>query len=185
MPKRIQPLTAKGLDAVRPRDGEVIELGDGLLPGLRVRVSVGGRFWSLNIRNAKGERRRFDVGDNLTLAEARRRAETLKQEIKQGSDPTGERREARQRSKNAKAGIGTFGSVIEAYFDREMGGRCGLRTSRSRVYDTCSTSTSIGRQSTSPCRTCNWQPTNTRVRLRQVVPSATSSLWRGGPRSAD
>jgi hypothetical protein len=126
MPQRIQPLTAKGLDAVRPRDGEIIELGDGLLPGLRVRISVGGRFWSLNIRNAKGERRRFDVGANLTLAEARRRAETLKKAIKQGSDPTGDRREARQRLKNAKAGIGTFCSVIEAYFDRGDG--ASLRT---------------------------------------------------------
>jgi integrase len=131
MPKRIQPLTAKGLDAVRPRDGEIIELGDGLLPGLRVRVSVSGRFWSLNIRNTNGERRRFDVGANLTLAEARRRGETLKQEIKQGSDPTGNRREARQQLKNAKAGIGTFGSVIEAYFDRGDGGL--LRTKDKQV----------------------------------------------------
>jgi integrase len=131
MPKRIQPLTAKGLDAVRPRDGEVVELGDGLLPGLRVRISVGGWFWSLNIRNANGERRRFDVGANLTLADARRRAETLKQAIKQGSDPTGDRREARQRLKNAKAGIGTFGSVIEAYFDRGDGGS--LRTKDKQV----------------------------------------------------
>jgi len=122
MPKHIQPLTAKGLDAVRPGDGEVIELGDGLLPGLRVRVSSGGRFWSLNIRNASGERRRFDVGANLTLAEARRRAEALKKTIKQGGDPTGDRRDARQRAKNAKAGIGTFRSVINAYFDRGDGG---------------------------------------------------------------
>jgi integrase len=121
MPKRIQPLTAKGLDAVRPGVGEVVELGDGLLPGLRVRINRGGRFWSLNIRNANGERRRFDVGANLALAEARRRAETLKQAIKQGSDPTGDRREARQQLKNAKAGIGTFGTVIEAYFDRGDG----------------------------------------------------------------
>jgi integrase len=125
MPRHIQPLTAKRLDAVRPRDGEVIELGDGLLPGLRVRISRGGRFWSLNIRDAKGERRRFDVGDNLTLAEARRRAEMLKQAVKQGGDPTGERREARQRVKDAKAGIGTFGSVINAYFD---GDGASLRT---------------------------------------------------------
>src|SRR5450759_385750 len=66
MPKHIQPLTAKRLDAVHPRDGDIIELGDGLLPGLRVRISRGGRFWSLNIRNAKGERRRFDVGANLS-----------------------------------------------------------------------------------------------------------------------
>jgi hypothetical protein len=102
MPRHIQPLTAKRLDAVRPRDGEVIELGDGLLPGLRVRVSRGSRFWSLNIRNAKGERRRFDVGDDLSLAEARRQAETLKQAIKQGGDPTGERRDVRQRAKDAR-----------------------------------------------------------------------------------
>jgi integrase len=125
MPRRIQPLTAKQLDAVRPRNLEVVELGDGLLPGLRVRISRGGRFWSLNIRNSKGERRRFDVGDNISLAEARRRAETLKQAIKQGGDPTGERRDVRQRAKDAKAGIGTLGSVINAYFD---GDGASLRT---------------------------------------------------------
>jgi hypothetical protein len=125
MPRRIQPLNAKRLDAVRPDDGEVVELGDGLLPGLRVRISRGGRFWSLNIRNSKGERRRFDVGDNLSLAEARGRAEILKQAIKQGGDPTGERRDALRRVRDAKAGIGTFGSVINAYFD---GDGASLRT---------------------------------------------------------
>src|SRR3954469_6895716 len=117
MPKRILPLTAKRLGAVHPREGEIIELGDGLLPGLRVRISQGGRYWSLNIRNLKGERRRFDVGDNLSLAEARRRAETLKQSIKQGGDPTGERRDARRQVRDARAGIGTFGGAIEAYFN--------------------------------------------------------------------
>jgi integrase len=126
MPKRIQPLSVKRLDAVRPRDGEVIELGDGLVPGLRVRITRGGRFWSLNIRSARGERRRFDVGDNLLLAEARRRAEKLKQAIKEGADPTAERREARQRVKNARAGVGTFGSLVDAYF-RDADGQS-LRT---------------------------------------------------------
>jgi integrase len=125
MPRRIQPLNAKRLEAVHPRDDEVVELGDGHLPGLRVRITRGGRYWSLNIRNSKGERRRFDVGDDLSLAEARRRAETLKQAIKRGADPTGDRREARKRVKDAKAGIGTFGSVINAYFD---GDGASLRT---------------------------------------------------------
>src|SRR3954454_2902841 len=125
MPRRIQPLTAKRLDAVRPRGVEVVELGDGLLPGLRVRISQGGRYWSLNIRNLRGERRRFDVGDNLSLAEARRRAETLKQKVKQGDDPTGERRMLRQRTNDAKAGIGTLGSIIDAYF---TGDGAALRT---------------------------------------------------------
>ena len=121
MPQRIPPLTAKRLDAIRPGDGELIELGDGLLPGLRVRITKGGRFWSLNIRNPRGERRRFDVGDNLSLAEARQRAETLKQLVKTGRDPTAERRELRQRTKAAKAGIGTLDSVIAAYFFQSDG----------------------------------------------------------------
>lgn len=119
MPRRIQPLNAKRLEAVRPRENEIVELGDGHLPGLRVRITQGGRFWSLNIRNSKGERRRFDVGDNLTLAEARRRAEIIKQAVKQGADPTAERRDARQRVKDAKSGIGTFGGAINSYFDGE------------------------------------------------------------------
>ncbi|MDE2330005.1 MAG: DUF4102 domain-containing protein, partial [Bradyrhizobium sp.] len=118
-------MTAKRLDAVRPIGDEIVELGDGLVPGLRVRISRGGWYWSLNIRNSNGERRRFDVGDNLSLADARRRAETLKQAIKRGADPTRERREARQRVRDAKAGIGTFGSVINAYFD---GDGASLRT---------------------------------------------------------
>ena len=117
MPRRIQPLNAKRLEAVRPRDDEVVELRDGHLPGLRVRISRGGRFWSLNIRNLKGERRRFDVGDNLSLAEARQRGEIIKRAVKQGGDPTGERRAARRRVRDAKAGIGTFDSVIKTYFD--------------------------------------------------------------------
>ena len=121
MPKHIRPLTARRLDAARPLEGEIVELGDGQLPGLRERISRGGRFWSLNIRNAKGERRRVDVGANLSLAEARQRAETLKKAIKQGNDPTGQRREIRQRVKDAKAGIGTLGSVIGDYFDRGDG----------------------------------------------------------------
>jgi integrase len=125
MPKRIQPLTAKRLAGVHPREAEVIELGDGLLPGLRVRISQGGRYWSLNIRNMNGERRRFDVGDNLSLAEARRRAELLKRDIKQGGDPTRQRRDARRRVSDAKAGIGTFGSVMDAYFN---GDGASLRT---------------------------------------------------------
>jgi integrase len=136
MPKRIQSLTAKGLDAVRAREGEVVELGDGAVAGLRVRITKGGRFWSLNIRNPQGERRRFDVGDHLSLAEARRRAESLRQAIKEGADPTAQRREARQRAKNARAGIGTFGSLVDAYFGEADGES--LRTKdeqRARIRD--------------------------------------------------
>jgi Arm DNA-binding domain len=116
MPKRVPPLTARALASVRP--GAVpIELVDGYLPGLRVRVlPSGSQSWSLNIRDSKGERRRFEVGTNLGLAEARRKAESMRQVIREGHDPTVERRAARQRAKAAKEGIGTLQALLETYY---------------------------------------------------------------------
>ena len=78
MPKRVPALSAKALAAIRPA-AEPVELVDGHTPGLRVRIHPSGtRTWSLNIRDATGTRRRFDVGAGLGLAEARRRAEELR-----------------------------------------------------------------------------------------------------------
>jgi hypothetical protein len=91
MPKRVAPLSAKALAAARPGDRPT-ELVDGYVPGLRVRVlPTGARTWSLNIRDSKGVRRRFNVGIGLGLAEARRKAEELRREIRDGADPTKER----------------------------------------------------------------------------------------------
>ena len=62
MPKRVAPLSAKALAAVRP-GANLIELADGYVSGLRVRIQPSGTVtWSLNIRDRKGVRRRFDVG---------------------------------------------------------------------------------------------------------------------------
>jgi integrase len=70
----------------------------------------------LNIRDAKGERRRFDVGQGLGLAAAREKADKLRRQVRDGKDPTAERKAARERAKAANSGIGTFGSIITAYF---------------------------------------------------------------------
>jgi len=116
MPKRVAALSAKALAAVQASD-KPVELVDGLVPGLRLRVLPSGtRTWSLNIRDGKGVRRRFDVGAGLGLAEARRKAEELRRAIRAGADPTAERRAARQRSQAAREGIGTLAAVIDAYF---------------------------------------------------------------------
>jgi len=116
MPKRVPPLSAKKLAAVRPGPAP-IELVDGYVPGLRIRVLPSGvRAWSLNIRDSTGVRRRFDVGSALSLAEARRKAEDLRRSIRGGADPTRERRAARQRAQAAEAGVGTLGALIETYF---------------------------------------------------------------------
>ena len=71
MPKRVPPLSARALANVRPSK-EPVELVDGFVPGLRVRIYPSGtRSWFLIVRNRAGERGRFHVGTGLSLAEAR------------------------------------------------------------------------------------------------------------------
>jgi integrase len=116
MAKRVPPLTPKQIDAARPINGKHIELVDGHVPGLRVRIGPMGRHWSLAIRDPEGVMRRFPVGENLGLAAARTKALKLRQDIKNGADPVRDGRKSRQRAKDALAGIGTFDSVIQDYF---------------------------------------------------------------------
>lgn len=113
MPKRVAPLTARHVANIKR--GE--ELVDGQIPGLRARMSSSGRLtWSLNIRDRSGVRRRFDVGQSLGLAQARSRAEEIRRSVRLGGNPTRERREERERAKAAQQGVGSFASVIDAYF---------------------------------------------------------------------
>ena len=123
MPKRVPPLSAKALAAVRPSNLP-IELADGYVPGLRVRIQPNGtRSWSLNIRDRTGVRRRFDVGAELGLADARRKGEELRRAIREGADPTSERRAARRRAQAAREGVGTFGALVATYFAKGPGGQ--------------------------------------------------------------
>jgi hypothetical protein len=123
MPKRVAPLSVKKLASIRPGE-KPIELVDGYVPGLRVRILPSGtRTWSLNIRDSKGIRRRFEVGSGLSLAEARRKAEDLRRNVRGGADPTTERRAARQRALAAKGGVGTLAALVETYFTNGPGAR--------------------------------------------------------------
>jgi integrase len=116
MPKRAPPLSARALASVRPSK-EAIELVDGFVPGLRVRIYPSGtRSWFLIVRNRVGERGRFHVGTGLSLAEARRKAEDERKKIRDGADPTAERRAARQRARAAREGVGTLEALVENYF---------------------------------------------------------------------
>jgi integrase len=126
MAKRVPPLTAAALAKIKPDPARTLEFVDGDVPGLRLRVTPKGkRTWSLNIR-ASGVMRRFDVGTGMGLAEARVKAKSLRQRIAEGADPTADKRENRARAMSAKMGIGTFGSVVEAYFSDGNG--AGLKT---------------------------------------------------------
>ena len=121
MPKRVLPLSAAQIAQIKPDPAKVIELIDGAVPGLRFRVTPAGtRSWSLNIR-ANGKMRRFEVGRNLSLSEARSKAEELKVKIKNGADPTAEKRARREKAKLALDGIGTMGSLVDWYFENGPG----------------------------------------------------------------
>lgn len=124
MPKRAAPLSARHVANLKPGQ----ELIDGQLPGLRARMSPGGRLtWSLNIRDSRGERRRFDVGQGLGLAEARVKAEEIRRVVKAGQDPTKERKAARERAAAAQQGIGTLASVVHTYFESGPGAALATR----------------------------------------------------------
>lgn len=136
MAKRVPALSATKISKLKPNPLKTIELIDGAVPGLRVRMSPTGIMtWSLNIRDARGVRRRFDVGQGLGLAAARDKADKLRRQIRDGMDPTAEKKAARERTKAANAGIGTFGSIVTAYFENGPGkllNTCGEQQRRIR-----------------------------------------------------
>jgi integrase len=117
LPKRVAPLNAKQIEKWRPDPSRILELIDGAVPGLRVRLTPGGTMtWSLSVR-VNGQRRRLNVGEGLRLAEARRKAEDSRRQIADGVDPVAARTVARDRRKAATEGRGTLGTVIAAYFE--------------------------------------------------------------------
>ena len=121
MAKRVPPLNVKQLDHWKPHPVRTLELIDGFVPGLRVRLSPRNEMsWSLSVR-VHGVHRRIAIGKNLKLAEARRRAEQMRQEIANGLDPTETRKTLTERRKAAAKGFGTLRSVIKSYYETGPG----------------------------------------------------------------
>jgi hypothetical protein len=117
MPKRVDPLNAKQIEKWRPKPDRILELVDGAVPGLRVRLSPNGtKSWSLSAR-VNGERRRLSLGEGLGLAEARRKAQDARRQIADGIDPAAAKTAARYRRNAAVEGHGTLRSVIAAYYE--------------------------------------------------------------------
>jgi integrase len=122
MAKRVPALTAAQVMSLKPDPSKVVELVDGAVPGLRLRLTPSGtRSWSLNVR-AGGVMRRFKVGAGLGLADARKKADELRREIHDGVDPTAVRKATRTRASDAKKGVGTLEAIIiETYFEKGPG----------------------------------------------------------------
>jgi hypothetical protein len=98
-----------------------LELVDGAVPGLWFRLSPRGeKSWSLSARIG-GIRRRVALGKNLWLADARRQAEHTRSAIAKGENPAEAQKAVLARRKDATRGMGTFGSVITAYYEQGPG----------------------------------------------------------------
>ena len=66
-----RPLNAKQIEKWRPDASRILELVDGAVEGLRVRLTPKGTMtWSLSVR-VNGERRRLNLGKGLGLTQAR------------------------------------------------------------------------------------------------------------------
>lgn len=103
----VQRLTTPGLHFV----GEVA--------GLALNVSgTGARSWILRCSIA-GRRRDMGLGGypDVTLADARRRARDRREQIDNGLDPIGQRREARAALLAASVKAMTFNQCVDAYLD--------------------------------------------------------------------
>jgi integrase len=103
----VQRLTTPGMHFV----GEVA--------GLALLVSpTGARSWILRATIA-GKRRDMGLGGypDVTLADARRRARDLREQIDNGIDPIGQRREARAALAAKLAKAMTFNQCVDAYLD--------------------------------------------------------------------
>ncbi len=77
---------------------------------------------------ANGIMRRFDIGTGLSLGDARKKAGELRLAVRDGADPTADKRTARLKALSAVEGVGTFGSIIDAYFT--IGNGAGLKTGK-------------------------------------------------------
>jgi len=115
MVAKSKPLSS--LDLQRLKDPGLHFVGE--VAGLALRVSgtgTGAKSWILRATIA-GKRRDMGLGGypDVTLADARRRARDLREQIDNGEDPIGQRREARAALLAARVKAMTFDQCVDAY----------------------------------------------------------------------
>lgn len=111
-------LTARRIEACRPPDVGRLELSDTVVRGLSFRVTANGtRTWCLRTK-VNGRDRRFALGNypGISLSEARKRAERLRVEIRDGRDPIAEKRAAREQAQSAVH----LSEVLSIYSDMHL-----------------------------------------------------------------
>jgi integrase len=93
-------------------------------PGLALHVAAtGARSWILRVR-VSGKRRDMGLGSypGVPLADARRRARELREQVAKGQDPLAERDAAKSAARAALETAKTFRDCAEAYIEAHAGG---------------------------------------------------------------
>lgn len=118
-------LTDRGVKALKPSpEGKSYEVMDAVVPGLGVRVSLGGKRTFVLVRRFPGSdnptRRAMGEYGALTLEQARTRARQWLELIQRGKDPAAE--EAVQRAKEARKREVLISSVVEDFAREKLAG---------------------------------------------------------------
>ncbi|AWM86102.1 site-specific integrase [Microvirga sp. 17 mud 1-3] len=103
---------------------------DDELRGFGVRVYPSGRLsFILSYRNASGEKKRITLGDfgSLTVKQARAMAKDRLYEVRQGRDPSSERKARRQEM--------TFGDLAKDYLSHAADHKRSIKSDRQRLRD--------------------------------------------------
>jgi integrase len=110
-------LTDRAVAAASAPKGRRVELWDEATPGLCVRVNEkGGKVFVLRYRTDDGRQPRHKLGEyspSFGVAEARRAAEKLRVQIRDGADPAGERKRRRHEARSEP--IKTFNELADTF----------------------------------------------------------------------
>ena len=134
MPKRAEKaLTAKAVENLKPPNSGKIEVPDGVVPGLALRVSYTGiKSFILSMRvNGKLMRRSLGKFPEISLAEARTKAANLKDNPEELTKPP-------ESPAPEEPAADTFGALAEKYIKRGMVVRSGPKSGQplSRTWET-------------------------------------------------
>jgi integrase len=109
-------LTAKFIDAIKPPAVGRLDYRDTVSKGLTLRVSPTVWTWSVRASTPNGKRVRVTLGalDDLTLKDARLKADDARNKVAKGGNPTADKRAARAAAKVARAAARGDTDTVEA-----------------------------------------------------------------------
>ena len=117
-------LTDRAVAAAKPAPGQRLELWDEVTPGLCLRVTEKGlKSFAYRYRTDDGRQPRLKLGDfsrTFGLAEARLMAERIRMQVRDGADPSGDRK--RRRIEARAQPLKTFDNLADAFLEASEAG---------------------------------------------------------------